>query len=355
MIRICSALSEAGHEVELIGRKKGDSQSLASKNYKQTRLNCWFEKGKIFYLEFNIRLFFYLLGKSNYLLTSIDLDTSITGLMLWKLRGKPFYFDAHEMFTEVPEVIDRKKVQKIWLKIEERVFQHASKVYTVGFALKGFFEERHQRQDISVVRNVPALRKKTDFFKLDFVLPDSPFILYQGALNKGRGLERLIQILKDYSLNYPLVLVGDGDIRHELQNMVNSVGLKKQVYFVGQVSPDFLPEISRRARIGYNVSENLGLSYYYSLNNKFFDYVEAELPSVINNFPEYVEHCKEFQVGILVSNESKEIANALKTLMEEDSKYQNIKNQCTLARNVWNWEQEKQILMDLYKDFKDNQ
>jgi glycosyltransferase involved in cell wall biosynthesis len=153
-------------------------------------------------------------------------------------------------------------------------------------------------------------------------------------------------------LNYPLVLVGDGDVRQELERMVNSMGLQKQVFFVGQVSPIYLPEISRRARIGYNVSENLGLSYFYSLNNKFFDYVEAELPSVINDFPEYIEHCKEFSVGILVSNANQEIADSLKKLMEDDEAYQKIKNQCALARNVWNWECEKQILIDIYQEFK---
>lgn len=352
MIRICSALSEAGHEVELVGRNMRDSQSLATRNYKQTRLNCWFEKGKFFYLEYNLRLFFYLLGRQDYFLTAIDLDTALTAVAFNRFQKKPFFFDAHEMFTEVPEVIDRKSVQKIWLKAEASVFRRAKKIYTVGFALKKFFEERHLRSDVMVVRNAPILNQVSVKIPLEINLPSEPFILYQGALNKGRGLERLIQILKDYSLNYPLVLVGDGDVRQELESMVNSMGLQKQVFFVGQVSPIYLPEISRRARIGYNVSENLGLSYFYSLNNKFFDYVEAELPSVINDFPEYVEHCKKFSVGILVSNANQEIADALKKLMEDEEEYQKIKNQCSLARNVWNWECEKQILIDIYQEFK---
>lgn len=352
MIRICSALSQAGHQVELVGRTKRDSQPLVTQNFEQTRLNCWFEKGKLFYLEYNLRLFFYLFGKQDYLLTSIDLDTALTALALNFVQNKPFFFDAHEMFTEVPEVIDRKKVQKVWLKVESSVFKRARKIYTVGFALKKFFEERHHRTDVLVLRNAPILNEVAENFPSPLSWPSEPFILYQGALNKGRGLERLIRILHEYSLNYPLVLVGDGDIRSQLESLVEANGMRDQVTFVGQVSPRFLPEISRRARMGYNVSENLGLSYYYSLNNKFFDYVEAELPSIINDFPEYVEHCNKFLVGILVPNNDQEIAAALKLLMEDDVEYQKIKNQCSLARNVWNWEHEKQILIDLYQEFK---
>ena len=115
MIRICNALSESGYEVELIGRLKSNSISLTNRSFIQTRLKCWFEKGKLFYLEYNIRLFFYLLFKRNYFLTAIDLDTSIAALLLKFFTSRKFYFDAHEMFTEVPEVIDRKSIQKLYL------------------------------------------------------------------------------------------------------------------------------------------------------------------------------------------------------------------------------------------------
>lgn len=351
MIRICSALSEAGHTVELIGRVKQNSKPLVERSYQQTRIKCWLEKGKLFYLEYNLRLFFYLLTKQNYFLTAIDLDTAVTALCLKKMMNRPYFFDAHEMFTEVPEVIDRKKVQQFWLMVESNVFKTASKVYTVGIALKRFFEDRHQRKDVFVVRNTPVLGNLIENNAPNFNLPQEPFILYQGALNKGRGLERLLEILKQFNWHYPLVLVGDGDIKADLEKKVEELGLGNQVTFLGQIAPQYLPMISRSARVGYNVSENLGLSYYYSLNNKFFDYTEAELPSVINEFPEYIEHCKEFSVGILVPHENQKIAEAIVSLMENDAVYLEKKNQCALARKKWNWEVEKQILIDLYQEF----
>jgi hypothetical protein len=61
MNRICTSLANAGYDVTLIGRKLADSINLDKKIFRQKRLTCIFNKGKAFYIEYNIRLFFYLL------------------------------------------------------------------------------------------------------------------------------------------------------------------------------------------------------------------------------------------------------------------------------------------------------
>ena len=61
MIKICSSLAKAGYEVTLVGRKRRSSIAIVPTTYKQKRLFCFFDKGKLFYAEYNLRLFFYLL------------------------------------------------------------------------------------------------------------------------------------------------------------------------------------------------------------------------------------------------------------------------------------------------------
>ncbi|HJS53916.1 MAG TPA: hypothetical protein VJ765_05210, partial [Chitinophagaceae bacterium] len=75
MQRICSTLAGAGYDVLLVGRKLKTSPPLSNKHYGQRRLNCCFKKGKLFYTEFNIRLFFFLLFKKMDCICAIDLDT----------------------------------------------------------------------------------------------------------------------------------------------------------------------------------------------------------------------------------------------------------------------------------------
>ena len=100
--------------------------------------------------------------------------------------------------------------------------------------------------------------------------------------------------------------------------------------------------------MGYNVSENLGLSYYYSLNNKFFDYVAAELPSLVNDFPEYTKLMADFQVGLPTAYNVNAIRENLDTLYTNKLKYDLFKEQCKIAKQVWNWKMESQRLIDIY-------
>ena len=65
MNRICTSLAAHGYNVVLVGRRRKQSQPLRKEKYQQKRLRCWFQKGKVFYAEYNFRLFFYLLCLRN--------------------------------------------------------------------------------------------------------------------------------------------------------------------------------------------------------------------------------------------------------------------------------------------------
>mgnify|MGYP000632638648 CR=1 FL=1 len=119
MIRICGSLAKAGHEVELVGRRRRGSPELPDMPYSQTRLPCHFEKGKFFYLEYNLRLFVFLLFRRFDALCAIDLDTILPCLWASQLHRKPCLYDAHEYFTEVPEVTRRPRIRRIWEKVAD--------------------------------------------------------------------------------------------------------------------------------------------------------------------------------------------------------------------------------------------
>ena len=61
MHRICDALVEAEFDVVLIGRKLPSSKILPQRKFQQVRLKCIWNKGFLFYLEYNIRLTLWLI------------------------------------------------------------------------------------------------------------------------------------------------------------------------------------------------------------------------------------------------------------------------------------------------------
>ncbi len=350
MIRICGTLQEAGYEVTLIGRKLKKSKPLNKQNFNQLRMNLWFESGKLFYLHYNISLLWKLLWMPCDAICSIDLDSAVPGILVAKLRGKGHFFDAHEMFPYVPEVQRRKGIQRIWLGIEKWVFKNTQVAYTVGTALANHFHKTYHKS-VEVVRNMPL---KQEQIRLPFshhlpaALENKPYLLYQGALNEGRGLEPLLHAMQQISI--PLVIAGEGDLSISLRQLAATLQLH-HVHFVGQIPPADLPAITSHAWLGINVSDNVGLSYYLSLNNKFFDYIQSGLPSIINRFPEYEQLLQIHQTGWLCDANSEEIAHTILQIQQQPENYQRVKSQCLQAAQTWNWENEKQHLIQLYNNY----
>ncbi|MBL7813186.1 MAG: glycosyltransferase [Bacteroidetes bacterium] len=347
MNRICTSLSQAGYTCVLVGRVLPDSRPVTEHPYIQKRLKCWFHRGPLFYLEYNLRLFLFFLFLPVDTICSIDADTVGAGLLAARLRRKNHVFDAHELFTEVPEVANRKTVKKLWGWLQKLAFRHTDKAYTVGSELAQWFTNTYHVQ-VEVVRNAPLLSRQIPWE------PDTErFILYQGALNAGRGLEAMLQAM--CVLNCKLVLAGEGDLSLKLRKMASDLGVTDKVQFLGFVPPAELPALTARAWIGLNVSENAGLSYYLSLNNKFFDYVHAGLPSLINPFPEYKRLLTECEVGILTEAHPNDLTKNATLLLTNEELHRKLRLNCNLAAQKWNWEQESLRLLDIYGNLKNGQ
>lgn len=336
MQRICASLVRAGYEVELVGRERRGSAPLREQPFRQTRLRCRWEKGKLFYLEYNLRLLLYLLFSRFGQLCAADLDTIMPVWAAGRLKGGRLVFDAHEYFEEVPEVVRRPFIQKIWSGVARRFIPRMDRCYTVGPALAERFGALYGKP-FGVVRNLPyrqeGISRRT--------VPEKPVFLYQGALNEGRGLEALIGVMPAFP-RAELWLAGDGDLSEALRQMVREKGLEGQVRFLGYVQPADLPALTLEATIGFNLLENKGMSYYYSLANKAFDYIQAGLPSVQMEFPEYRRLQEAYGVFQLVPDLLPEtLIAAIRQLLEDEGYYAEMSGLCLAAAGELSWEEEE--------------
>lgn len=344
MIRICTSLVNAGFEVLLIGRKKRDMKPLSAQSFQQKRLPCWFQKGKLFYLEYNLRLFLYLLFQRVNIISAVDLDTLVACTLVAKIRSKLLAFDAHEYFEEVPEVIHRPIIQNIWRQVGKWFIPQANIAYTVNHSLATLFTSMHGIP-FKIIRSLPYryghLPKQADH---------TPIILYQGALNKGRGLEFLIEAM--HQIEASLWIAGEGDLSGVLRNKVYELNLQHKVTFLGYVEPDKLKHITPKATIGFNVMEQQGLSYYYSLANKFFDYIQAEIPQICSPFPEYQFLNQQFEVALLCNCSVTAIANTINDLLRDPNRYRILQQNCIKAKQQFCWDIEEEKLITLYQNAK---
>jgi glycosyltransferase involved in cell wall biosynthesis len=344
MLRIATSLFRAGNEVLLVGREKRNSPPLVNQPFEQKRLKCFFEKGKFFYIEFNIRLFFFLLFQKADCFSAADLDTIGAVVSVAKLKGAKSVFDAHEHFTEVPEVVNRKLIKKIWESAAHFFIPKTNAAYTVCNELAEIFQKEYGKK-FAVVRNLPFRIEQahTETSNKNFTL------IYQGALNEGRGLEALLEamvLLPDVHLH----IAGEGDLSESLRLKAASLNLTTRVFFLGYITPKELKLLTDKADIGINLLENKGLSYYYSLANKFFDYIQAGKPSLNMDFPEYAFLNRKYNVSILLKSlNPTEIAESVKHLQDRNI-YTRLHQNCLKAAEDLCWEKEEGILTQIYHD-----
>ena len=342
MIRICTSLVNAGYDVTLVGRKLKSSIPITTQPFKQKRINCLFEKGKLFYAEYNIRLFFFLLLRKLDCICAIDLDTILPCYFSAAIKKTKRVYDAHELFCEMKEIVTRPGIYKIWKKIE----CFAVPKYTLGYTVNRPIADEFTKMygvDYEVIRNIALLKEIKSVEKKD------KYILYQGTVNEGRSFETLIPAFKD--IDCKLIICGDGNFMQEAKKLVAVNNLDNKVIFKGKIQPDELASITQQAYIGITLFDDRGLSNYYSLANRFFDYLHAGIPQLCVNYPVYAEINSPLPIANLINDlSSKNIAAQLNNLLTNEVLYNQLQQNCLQLRHTLNWQQEEKKLINFYKN-----
>lgn len=340
MIRICTSLSNAGYDVTLIGFKRKTSKALIERPFRQKRIPIIAEKGKLLYIDYWLKLFFLLLFKKADILCAIDLDTIMPVYYASKIRGKKRVYDAHELFTELKEVISRPRVHKMWLWIEQHTVPNFPVGYTIG---ECYAEEFNKKYGVNygIVRNATILKP------LAITDKKEKFILYQGAVNVGRRFEQLIPAMQ--YVNAPLIICGEGNFFEETKALVAQYKLEEKVIFKGYVPPEQLRDYTLKAWIGITLFEDTSLSNRLSMANRFFDYMHAAVPQLCVKYPEYEKVNARYEIADLIENPTPEhIANSLNKLLEDETFHKKLEQNCLAAREVYCWQEEEKTLLKTY-------
>jgi len=340
--KVCSSLQKMGFEVLLVGRKLPHSIAV-KRPYSTQRMRLFFRKGPLFYAEYNFRLFLLLLFAKCDILLSNDLDSLLANYLASKIRNKPLVYDSHEYFTEVPELINRPRTQKIWELLERKIVPRLKYAYTVCNSIAAVYQEKYGT-NFRVVRNLP-LTRTTRFNKTEQA---NKIILYQGAINIARGLEQAILAMHHIE-NAKLVIAGDGDIKSKLEALVKQKNLNDKVEFTGRLPLEKLAEITAQANLGLSIEEDYGLNYRFALPNKLFDYIQAEVPVLVSNLPEMAAIVKKYQVGEVTPSLNPEIlAQKMQDCLNNEEKRKLWETNLKTAAKELVWENEEKVLADIF-------
>lgn len=345
LLRISRSLKGGGIRPFLLGRQFPGSPDGLPGDVEGARIVLNRQKGKAAYLELNLRLLGRLLALPADAICSVDLDTLPACVMAGQWRSIPVFHDAHEYMEQVPEVYNRPLTRLLWETAARTFLPFTRMRYTVSHSLCLEFEQRYGLP-FGLVRNMaetPGLQPPPAG------LPGRGYWVFLGAVNKGRGLEEFLPCL--LHSGRPLVVAGDGDIRKRVEQRVEELGLSGRVFFTGKIKPGEAAAVLQNAFAGINLLTGEGLSYRYSLANKFFDYVQAGIPQICIGFPEYRHLMTRHRVGELVETLGLPDLLAAINRLEEPDTYARMQENARQAATEWNWKREEKNLLNLYRRY----
>ena len=334
--KVCKSLLSMGFELELIGRLHNWSKPL-NRDYPTHRINTIFLSGPLFYLEFNIRLLFLLIFKPCTTLLSNDLDTLPANYFASIIKNVPLVYDSHELFTEVPELMDRPIKKKLWKKIESFFLPKLKNSYTVCDSIAQYYNNTYGIK-MKVIKNVPYLANQ-------FTVEKTKTIIYQGNMNPGRGIDLAIRSMK-YLIDFELKIIGNGPGFKDLKELAKTEKVAQRVVFYGRMNYDDMQQHTRQASLGILFEEPYGLSFQYCLPNKLFDYIHACTPVLATPLLEVKKVIDNFPVGeVLADREPKNIALQIRQMTDNMDVYR-----FEDAIGNYNWENEQPILDSIFLD-----
>ncbi len=293
-----------------------------------------------------------------------DLPTLHSAIQL-KKKGicKEVIYDAHEIYTETikqffPGKDDMLFIKRIAARLltmlmvtmgkcyENKAVKHVDRMMTVNNALAQFFKQQYKIPIPSVVRSIPDISEEDsrpiNYRKLYNWSIDSIILIYQGAINPGRGLKISIESIKKLPDQYKLVIVGDGPLKKAFEKLINKLNLSHRIKLIGQVPNELLINYTQGANIGLCLIEPINLSKKLSLPNKIFEYIHAGIPILGSDLPEISEVISSFNCGETSPLLVDEIAEVVLKIQQE-----NYTASIKEAKKVLTWDNEKRNLLSI--------
>jgi glycosyltransferase involved in cell wall biosynthesis len=350
--RTCSVLYELNYNVLLVGREQKNSKHLEKRDYDCKRMKLSFEQGPQFYLFFNIRLFFVLLFTKADVLLANDLDTLLPNFLVSKLKGIPLIYDSHEIFCEVPELQANLSKKRIWEKLESWIVPKLKYCITVNQSIADYFTNKYNVHFI-FVRNIPNYANMVNLkSRSDLNLPlGKKIVILQGAgINVQRGAEELVEAFQYLDENYVLLIIGSGDVIHQLKENVVKLQLHDKVIFIDKIPASELRHYTSNSNLGVTIDKDSNMNYHFSLPNKVFDYMHAGIPILATKLPEIENLVNKYHIGTFIENhDSKHIADQISGFLNSEL-YLEYKSNTVIAAIENNWETEKQKLLTLFNE-----
>lgn len=200
--------------------------------------------------------------------------------------GIPIFYDSHEYYHQ-QKVFSRYQ-KKIMIKREDEYLKKCDRVITINETFAENFDRRAGQKKSFVIFNCHKLHRIKKNHSLHDMIgkkKSERIILFQGGALKNRNVETLVEgfsLLKKEKVN--LVFMGpfDPKLREQFIQKYNEI-YKKSLFFLDSIPQDKLLDVTSTATFGVIPYRPCDFNTLYCTPNKFFEFIQAELPILYNS------------------------------------------------------------------------
>lgn len=356
--------SEITHDSRILNEATSLSKlykvTVIAKKYPNQKLNHYpFKLKLVEFRRFSSRLltifssFFYLiraaLAESPDVFHGHDLDGILCSFPAVVRRRTILIYDSHEFWSDTYPFSNLKGI-KWFLPILERMLIWKVKAgISVNWSLANLLSKKYAKKFVAVYNVGTSRINRKSPYKFIKMFPKQKIILHLGAADEGRGLEQMIIAAQILGEKYAFVFLGGGKTEKEMIKMKSDLKVSN-VYFLPSVAPEEIKSTISQADLALALTQPISKSYYYSLPNKIFQYIDAEVPILGSDFPEFKEVIAKNQIGEVVdSTKPKLFAKKIREMTKRSSKYTDLMKSPALKKK-YSWPEQEKILRKFYQE-----
>jgi glycosyltransferase involved in cell wall biosynthesis len=365
------ALHNQGYEVTVIGPKGDtyDTEKYVCLNgihlYRYT-LPSYTNKYLTYVWEYGLSMFhtwwlsLYVLGKHGFDIIHVANPPDMFFILHWfyRLLGKHFIFDQHDLSPEVFQVKFGKKsgfLNRVLLWMEQRSYRASTVVLTTNESQKQVAINRGKCNPdrVYVVRNGPKLdRLQRQPAQPDLKQGFTYLLAYIGAMEVQDGIDYALRAMHELvhsrgRRDTLLVLMGDGGHLPILRQLAHELDIEEYTHFTGWVrDPIILPYLST-ADVGLCPDPANGLNEYCTMV-KSMEYMAMGLPMVSFDLPE-THYTAQDAALYATPNDISEFATQIERLLDDPDLRRDMAQRARiLIDQRLNWDYDKQNLLRAY-------
>lgn len=334
--------------------KEGTSKTNLTRSFETRLVHLWSRKltflpklirHSITLLELTIKMLAVCLRFRPAVVHCNDTLVLPLGVLVKLFTGAQVVYDAHELESNRNGL--SKTLSVLTLKAERFLWIWVDALIVVSPSIEAWYKKNIGPKKSEVILNSPVLSGKlvesSDYLRKKFgISVDSKIFLYIGILDKGRGLDLILDAFNSSEVRSSLVFLGYGKMAERLREISSKAG---NIYVHDAVPHEDVVPIASSADFGLCLIENVSLSDYFSLPNKLFEYTFSGIPVLASEFPDIKSVIDQYKIGTYCTLSKDSIREKVIDLQSSDS----MKAYSTAALYPLSWKAQEEKLLRLYQ------